>query len=76
MPTYEYKCSICNKKFDIFHGIMEDSIKKCPECGNSVKRLISGGAGFIMKGQNSLACGRESACCGMEGSCERFGECH
>lgn len=25
-------------------------IKKCPRCGNRVRRLISAGAGFIFKG--------------------------
>jgi len=28
----------------------DQPLKKCPKCGNKVKRLISSGAGFIFKG--------------------------
>ena len=50
MPTYEYKCLDCEVGFDRFQSITEDPIRECPECGGKVKRLISGGAGFIFKG--------------------------
>jgi predicted nucleic acid-binding Zn ribbon protein len=28
----------------------DEPIKKCPECGKEVRRLVSGGAGVIFKG--------------------------
>ena len=51
MPTYEYLCDDCGKKFDAFQSIKAEPLKRCPSCGhNSLRRLISGGAGIIFKG--------------------------
>jgi putative FmdB family regulatory protein len=51
MPTYEYQCSACGHKFEEFQSMSAKPIRKCPSCGqNKVRRLISGGAGFIFKG--------------------------
>ena len=51
MPTYEYECNVCHKKFEVFQSIMERPIKKCLHCGKpAAKRLIGAGAGFIFKG--------------------------
>lgn len=50
MPTYEYECLSCHHHFEEFQKMTDKPIKKCPKCGNSVKRLISTGAGFIFKG--------------------------
>ncbi len=50
MPTYEYKCLKCNKKFEIFQSMKDEPIKKCPDCNGEVKRLIGTGAGTIFKG--------------------------
>jgi putative FmdB family regulatory protein len=51
MPTYDYECKKCGEKTEIFHGINDAPKRKCPACGkNSLKRLISAGAGVIFKG--------------------------
>jgi putative FmdB family regulatory protein len=58
MPTYEYICSKCGSKFEVFQSIKDAPLKVCPEelCGQKrwgkgkVKRLISSGAGIIFKG--------------------------
>ncbi len=50
MPTYDYKCLKCNKKFEIFQSMKDEPIKKCPDCNGEVKRLIGTGAGAIFKG--------------------------
>lgn len=51
MPTYEYKCSGCEKVVDIFQSITAKPIKKCPECGKlKLKRMLGMGAGLIFKG--------------------------
>ncbi len=50
MPTYEYVCTSCNDKFEIFHSIKEEPLKTCSKCGGDVKRLIGSGAGIIFKG--------------------------
>ncbi len=51
MPTYEYACEACGHAFEEFQSIKAAPIRKCPKCGKrKVKRLISGGAGFLFKG--------------------------
>lgn len=50
MPTYQYRCNECSYEFSEFQSITADPLSTCPECGGAVKRLISGGAGFLFKG--------------------------
>ncbi len=72
MPTYEYICTSCGHRIDKFQGMNEDTLSTCPECSSAMKRLISGGTGFIMKGNSNLlkpSCGRDTTCCGSEYSC-------
>ncbi len=49
MPTYEYECSRCGLHFERQQSMKDAPIKECPECGEEVQRLVSGGSGFIMK---------------------------
>jgi putative FmdB family regulatory protein len=50
MPTYEYECTACNKRFEVFQSIKDDPVKECPVCGKDVRRIISGGLGVIFHG--------------------------
>ena len=50
MPTYEYECEKCQHQFERFQSITEEPVKVCPVCEGKVKRLISGGGGFLFKG--------------------------
>ena len=52
MPTYEYECEKCGKRFEAFQSITAEPLTKCDDesCGGTVKRLFSAGAGFIFKG--------------------------
>lgn len=50
MPTYDYKCGKCNKKFEKFQSITSRPIADCPTCGTEASRSISSGGGVIFKG--------------------------
>ncbi len=50
MPTYQYQCPECQHEFEEFQGINDEPVKKCPQCGQEPKRIITGGAGFLLKG--------------------------
>lgn len=61
MPTYEYACEKCKKTFTIEKSIVDPPLTSCPlryinaldeeeSCGGKVKRLISGGSTFVLKG--------------------------
>ncbi|MFH1562592.1 MAG: FmdB family zinc ribbon protein [Nitrospirota bacterium] len=55
MPTYEYECLKCEQRFEEFQKMSDEPIKICPECSGEVKRIISGGAGFLFKGAGFYA---------------------
>lgn len=50
MPHYDYQCESCKYKFEVFQKITDEPIKKCPECGKKVQRIITGGVGTIFLG--------------------------
>ena len=50
MPTYEYRCTKCENQFEVFHGIKDRTIRKCPRCGGRARRVPAGGAGLIFRG--------------------------
>ena len=41
MPLYEYQCKKCGHKFEKIQLFSDAPIKKCPECGGAVEKLIS-----------------------------------
>lgn len=49
--TYEYECHSCGHKFEVEQRITDEQLVECPECHvNSLRRLISYGGGFVLKG--------------------------
>lgn len=54
MPTYEYQCDSCNHGFEEFQFFNEEVLVKCPKCKKKkLKRVVSGGLGFSIKGGTS-----------------------
>lgn len=49
MPTYEYKRED-GTTFEVKQSINDDALERCPETGQKVKRIISGGGGVVYKG--------------------------
>ena len=73
MPTYEYECKKTGKHFQVFQGILDAPVKKCPECGGPVQRLFGTGGGVVMKSATSGArphCGADTPCCGRDAACD------
>ena len=50
MPTYEYRCPQ-GHDFEVFQRISAEPGALCPQCGDASERRISGGAGFLFKGE-------------------------
>ena len=50
MPTYQYECKHCGHHFEVFQSIVEPPVSECPQCGRKPRRIITGGAGFLLKG--------------------------
>jgi putative FmdB family regulatory protein len=49
MPTYEYECKKCGKRFEYFQSINDAKKTECEECKGELEKLISA-SGFILKG--------------------------
>jgi putative FmdB family regulatory protein len=41
MPLYEYQCKKCKHRFEKIQTYSDKPIKKCPECGGAVEKLLS-----------------------------------
>ncbi len=51
MPTYDYECTACNHKFELFQMMSAEPKKTCPKCKKKkLRRLIGSGIGIIFKG--------------------------
>ena len=49
MPTYVYRRED-GTKFEVRQSIKDDPLDKCPDTGQDVKRVISGGSGIRFNG--------------------------
>ena len=54
MPLYEYQCLPNGHRFEVRHGITEEPVKVCPECGGGVRRVIHP-VGIVFKGSGFYA---------------------
>ncbi len=75
MPIYEYLCDNCGGRFEMSQSMNDAPVSVCPQCEGSVRRVISGGSGFIVKGGGSetsvsTQCGKTQTCCGSNTPCE------
>ncbi len=49
MPTYEYVCKSCERRFDVFQSFSEEPLTRCEVCGGEVKKVF-GSVGILFKG--------------------------
>jgi putative FmdB family regulatory protein len=40
VPLYEYQCKKCKHKFEKIQKFSDQPVKKCPECGGPVEKLL------------------------------------
>jgi putative FmdB family regulatory protein len=40
VPLYEYQCKKCKHKFEKIQKFSDRAIKKCPECGGPVEKVM------------------------------------
>lgn len=71
MPTYEYECDKCGHKFEAFQTMTAKPVKKCPECGGKVTRLLGAGSGIIFKGSGFYQTDYKNSSRGSSKSCDK-----
>jgi putative FmdB family regulatory protein len=62
MPTYEYECGRCSLRFERQQSMKDAPVKDCPECGGEVRRMVSGGSGFIFKSSGGSRPDQRKSC--------------
>jgi putative FmdB family regulatory protein len=72
VPLYEYQCKKCKHRFEKIQKFSDRAVKKCPECGGPVEKLLSASAvqfkgsgwyvtDYARKGAGSSESGTDSA---------------
>lgn len=65
MPVYDYVCSACGHRFEVFHGLSEAGPAQCPLCGGRVSRafapptIVFKGSGWAKKDRRSTGAPRK-----------------
>lgn len=54
MPTYEYECSDCGQRFEVFQSFNDAPLTSCEECSGRLKKVFHP-AGIIFKGSGWYA---------------------
>jgi putative FmdB family regulatory protein len=49
MPTYSYKCTKCDHRFEARQRFTDDPLTECPVCGSPVRKVITP-VGIVFKG--------------------------
>jgi putative FmdB family regulatory protein len=50
MPTYDYECPK-GHRFEAVQKMSDKPVATCPKCRARARRVISGGGGFLLKGE-------------------------
>lgn len=63
MPTYSYRCTECDRAFDIVQAFTDDTLTVCPTCGGKLRKVFSpvgvsfNGSGFYRTDSRSGSTG-------------------
>ena len=49
MPTYEYECSQCERRHEVFQNFSDDPLVECQDCSGKLSKVFHP-AGVIFKG--------------------------
>ena len=78
MPLYEYQCKKCKHRFEKIQKFSDRPVKKCPECGGAVEKLLSQsavqfkGSGWYVTDYARKGAGSSES--GTDGSSAKTGE--
>ncbi|MHC4199990.1 MAG: FmdB family zinc ribbon protein [Planctomycetota bacterium] len=67
MPTYIYECEACERTFERMRSMADESDEHCPDCGKKAQRIVTAGAGILVKGPAPAGC--------PDGACPSSGKC-
>jgi putative FmdB family regulatory protein len=54
MPTYEYRCTSCENRFDVYQRIDDEPLRVCQRCGGELRKVFHP-AGIVFRGSGFYA---------------------
>jgi putative FmdB family regulatory protein len=54
VPTYEYECTACGQRVEVYQRITEDPLTTCGVCGGQLRKVFHP-AGIVFKGTGFYA---------------------
>jgi putative FmdB family regulatory protein len=74
MPTYQYRCTSCDRELEVVQKFTDDPLTDCPECDGSLRKVFNA-VGVVFKGSGFYATdNRTKGKAGAAKSSERSGE--
>lgn len=76
MPLYEFRCSSCDRVFELLLSLDSPTERDCPGCGGKAVRIISRTAALVKNSTSGVYghkfgnCDRSNPCCGREEPCD------
>ena len=67
MPIYDFKCTRCGHRFELFTTIARRDSAACPKCGGKVGRVYEGKWSMGVKAGSSGGCDCGGNCAGCAG---------
>ena len=49
MPTYQYACTACAERLEVFQRFTDEPLTECPSCGGALRKVFSP-VGVVFKG--------------------------
>jgi putative FmdB family regulatory protein len=55
MPTYDYKCTKCQRSFAVEQSMRDAPLRKCEKCGGKLEKQLPKSVSLIFKGSGFYA---------------------
>jgi putative FmdB family regulatory protein len=66
MPTYDYTCAACGRRFEVVHGVHGHGPETCPSCGGGPVRKAFAPPTVVFKGSGWAKVDRRSSSTGAK----------
>ncbi|MBU4188328.1 MAG: hypothetical protein KKB93_01390 [Actinobacteria bacterium] len=54
MPTYQYRCTACDRELEVVQKFTDDALTVCPECTGALRKVYNA-VGVVFKGSGFYA---------------------
>lgn len=54
MPTYQYRCTACDRELEVVQKFSDDALTTCPECSGKLRKVFNA-VGVVFKGSGFYA---------------------